>query len=129
MSATFPVILNDDPNDCVSYSPKQIWEYERRRYKLKHGGREPTDDELNKIIMAVEYEIANFCVNEFEYELQRDNPIMVAIVAENYDPNVKLRIEHIPIEWKNKFAIVQPNKDDFAEIVVYNEDGDYYRRL
>ena len=127
--ATFPVILNDNPNDYVSYSPKQIWEYERRRYKLNHDGREPTDNELKKIIMTVEWEIANFCVGEFEHELQRDNPIMVAIVAENFDPAVKLRIEHIPIEWKNKFAIVQPNKDDFSEIVVYNEDGDYDRRL
>jgi len=126
--ATFPVILNDDPNYYVSYSPKQIWEYERRRYKLKHGGREPTDDELNKIITGIEFEIANFCVNEFEYELQRDDPIMVVIVAENFDPSVKLRIVQVPAEWKNKFAIVQPNKDDFAEIVIYNEDGDYERR-
>jgi hypothetical protein len=116
-----PVILNADPSNYVEYTTEQLIEYERRRYKKRNNGEEPTKKQLTKIMHEHEMEMIMFSTitSNDEYDLERTDPIMVSIVQ---DSSSRLTIKWIPAEFSNYYAIIQPNKDDWAEEIVFHLD-------
>lgn len=115
-----PVILNADPRNYVEYTTEQITEYERRRYKKRNNGEEPTKKQLTKIMHEHEMEMIMFgaITSNDEYDLERTDPIMVSVV----EGDSRLTIKWIPAELLNYYEIIQPNEDDWREEIVFNLD-------
>jgi len=118
-----PVILNADPSNYVEYTREQLLEYERLRYN----GEEPTEKQLLEIINRKDMEMVMFgdeiISNCNEYDVERTDLDMIDVIR----GDSRFAIKWIPAELRNYYAIIQPNKDDFAEEIVFNLDK--YRKV
>jgi hypothetical protein len=122
-----PIIINADPSNYVEYTREQLLEYERRRYKKRNNGEEPTEKQLLEIINRKDMEMVMFgdeiISNCNEYDVERTDLDMIDVIR----GNSRFAIKWIPAELRNYYAIIQPNKDDFAEEIVFNLDK--YRKV
>lgn len=120
-----PIIINADPSNYVEYTREQLLEYERKRYKKRNNGEEPTEKQLLEIINRKYMEMVMFSAvtSVNEYEVERTDLDMIDVIR----GDSRFAIKWIPAELRNYYTIVQANNADFAEEIVFNLDK--YRKV